>query len=71
MASTAELLVDAETAQHRLLTGTAVVEVRDQNGEMIKYQLANADKLAAYIGQLREAGRRRPLSIRFNTSKGV
>ena len=53
------------------ISGTGFFQVRDQNGEMIQYQLANADKLAAYIGQLREAGRRRPLSIRFTTSKGV
>lgn len=53
MAVTQQLLDDAEAAYHRLMTGTAMVEVRDQNGEMVKYNLANANKLAIYIQQLK------------------
>ena len=71
--TTAELLADARAAQHRLTTGTAVVTVRDQNGEMLTYQMATASRLAAYIAELeRMIGGRKPvLSILFNTSKGL
>lgn len=51
--SLSEQLADAEKAYHDLMTGTAVVEVTDQNGERVKYQAANAFRLAAYIQDLR------------------
>lgn len=54
MATTAELLADAEMAYHRLMTGTQVVEVHDQNGEVIKYNLASAPRLLSYIQALRD-----------------
>ena len=53
MATLAERLADAEAAQHALLTGTAVVELRDQNGETVKYNAATRSGLAAYIESLR------------------
>lgn len=46
-------LTDAESAYHDLMTGAAVVEVTDQNGERIKYNAANAFRLAAYIQDLK------------------
>lgn len=49
MAATTTLLAQAEQAYHRLMTGTAVVEVRDSNGETIKYNANSATKLASYI----------------------
>ena len=52
MPTTAELLTDARTAYHRLMTGTSVLEVRDQNGEVIRYQMANSTSLLAYIQRL-------------------
>ena len=48
-----EKLASAEAAYHNLLTGTAVVEVRDQNGEMVRYNAASAPRLAAYINELK------------------
>lgn len=47
-----EQLADAQKAYHDLMTGSAVVEVTDQNGERVKYNPANANRLAAYIQTL-------------------
>lgn len=52
MPTTQELLTEARAAYHALMTGTAVVEVRDQNGEIVKYQPASILRLAAYIQTL-------------------
>lgn len=52
MATTQELLDQANDAYHRLMTGAAVVEVTDQNGERVRYQPSNAYRLAAYINTL-------------------
>lgn len=49
MATTADLLAEAQDAYHRLMTGTSAVRVRDQNGEQVMYDSINANKLAAYI----------------------
>lgn len=49
----AERLVEAEGALHALLTGQAVAEVRDQNGESVRYSQANVSRLRAYIAQLK------------------
>jgi len=49
-----ERLAEAELAYHRLMTGGAVVELRDQNGEVIKYTQASATRLASYIQYLKE-----------------
>lgn len=53
MATTEELLIDAEAAYHALLTGQAVVEVRAENGDMMKYNQANRSALSAYITSLK------------------
>lgn len=52
MASTSDLLADAKTAYHSLLTGKQAVEFRDSNGETVRYNVANISKLAAYIADL-------------------
>ncbi len=49
---TQQLLNEARAAYHRLMIGEQVVEVRDQNGEMIRYSRSDADKLKAYIKEL-------------------
>lgn len=53
MATLAQRLAEAEVAYHALLTGKAVVEVRDQNGESVVYQQANRAALAAYVTDLK------------------
>lgn len=56
MADTAELearLATAETAYHNLMMGMSVAELRDENGEMVRYTPANAGRLAAYIYSLK------------------
>ena len=52
-----QALAEAETAYHRLLTGTAVAEVTDQNGEKVVYSKADQGKLLRYIEKLRLVGR--------------
>ena len=52
-----QALAEAETAYHRLLTGTAVAEVTDQNGEKVVYSKADQGKLLRYIEMLRLVGR--------------
>lgn len=46
-------LAEAIDALHLLRTGQAVVEVTDQNGEKIRYAVANRDDLRDYISELR------------------
>lgn len=53
MATLQERLTEAEAAYHDLLIGKAAVEVRDANGETIRYSSANAGRLAAYIADLK------------------
>lgn len=56
MATTAELqayLIEAETAYRDLMLGKAVVEVRDSNGETVRYSNANASRLKSYIKELK------------------
>ena len=50
---TPQMLIDAQEAYHALLTGAAIVEVRDQNGEVLKYSRANKNDLFAYIEWLK------------------
>lgn len=47
-----EQLDAARLAYFNLMTGKAVKEVMDQNGERIIYTAANADRLKAYISAL-------------------
>lgn len=44
-----QYLHEAKAAYHALLTGAAVREVRDSNGEMIVYTQANREALRSYI----------------------
>ena len=53
MATTAELLVQAETAYHQLMIGTSPRVVVDQNGERIEYTSANRAGLYSYIQELK------------------
>ena len=52
MATNDELCAEAKKAYHRLMLGEAVVEVRDQSGETLRYQAANANRLLSYIRQM-------------------
>lgn len=47
-----ELLTEAKTALHALLTGAQVVSLRDQNGEMVTYNQASVAQLRRYISEL-------------------
>ena len=56
MATVIELqtyLVEAERALHSLVLGVSAVEVRDSNGESIRYTPANVSRLKAYIADLK------------------
>lgn len=48
-AATQEMLTEARAALHRLMTGAAVAEFRDQNGETIRYSQANRNALISYV----------------------
>ena len=48
-----EKLEQAEAAYHDLMMGKGVVEVRDSNGEMVRYNAANRSQLAGYINELK------------------
>lgn len=53
MATTAQRLVEAETAYHALQTGQAAVEVRDSDGSLVRYSAANTSRLRQYIADLK------------------
>jgi hypothetical protein len=53
MAATQAQLDEAEAAYHKLMLGTSLVEFRDSNGEMARYNIASAPRLAQYIKQLK------------------
>lgn len=58
MATTAQMtawLTEAETAYHKLVTGTSARVVVDQNGERVEYTSANRNALRSYIEDLRRA----------------
>lgn len=46
------LLTEARAAYHKLMTGTALVELRDQNGESVRFSSINRAALYAYIQDL-------------------
>ena len=46
-------LTDAEAAYHKLMTGQAMVEFRDSNGEQVKYNQSSIRALMAYITDLK------------------
>ena len=47
-------LAEAESAYHDLMVGRSVVELRDQNGELVRYTPASAVRLLAYIQSLKQ-----------------
>jgi hypothetical protein len=47
-------LKQAETAYHTLRTGAQARVFVDSNGERVEFAVANADRLRAYIAELRE-----------------
>lgn len=53
MIITMQMLLDAQQAYHDLMTGAAIVEVRDQNAETIRYSKTNKNDLLAYIEWLK------------------
>lgn len=50
--ATTELLSQARTAYHKLVTGTSAREVVDQNGERVTFTAANRQSLYSYIMEL-------------------
>lgn len=52
-ATLAERLTEAEAAYHALLIGQSAAEVRDSNGETLRFTSANASRLKAYIADLK------------------
>lgn len=66
----AERLVEAEAAYHALMTSKQAVEIRDSNGESVRFNTNSASRLKAYIAELKAeiagtSGRRGPLSPSF------
>ena len=53
LASAADRLAEAQAAYHDLSIGKAAVEVRDSSGESVRFTMANASRLRAYIDDLR------------------
>lgn len=49
----AEKLQQAESAYHKLVTGTQARVVVDQNGERVEFTAANAARLRMYIEELK------------------
>lgn len=49
MVTNAELLTEAKSALHSLLTGRAIARVRDSNGEEVQYNKADIPALRQYI----------------------
>ena len=46
-------LAEAEQAYHDLMTGQSAAELKDSNGETIRYTPANASRLLGYITSLK------------------
>jgi hypothetical protein len=53
MAATQAQLDEAEAAYHSLCIGKGMVEFRDSNGELVRYNVASLPRLAQYIQQLK------------------
>lgn len=47
-------LTEAKAALHNLHLGQSAVEIRDSNGDAVRYTPANASRLKAYIAELEE-----------------
>lgn len=54
MATLAERLVEAEAAYHSLLIGQGIAELRDQNGETVRYSKTDIGALRGYIAALKQ-----------------
>ena len=54
MATTAQLLADAQAAYHLLMTGQSVASFKDSNGETVTYNQASAPRLLDYIKTLQD-----------------
>ncbi len=52
MATNAELLAQAKTAKHKLVTGTLARVFMDQNGERVEWNKTNIADLDSYIAGL-------------------
>lgn len=52
MATAAQRLVEAQNALHALRIGQSAVEVRDSNGESVRFTAANESRLRQYIAEL-------------------
>lgn len=63
------LLAEAKTAYHNLMTGQAMVEVRDQNGENVRFSQINRAALYSYIQEL-ERKLCKPAGARANRPMG-
>ncbi len=46
-------LNEAEQAYHSLMIGASVAEIRDHNGEVMRFTPPNAPKLLAYITSMK------------------
>ncbi len=46
-------LIEAEAAYHKLNIGEQAAEVRDSNGESVRFTQANQARLRAYIAELK------------------
>lgn len=61
-------LAEAEEAYHQLSMGKSIVELKDSNGETVKYGQASARQLGMYIATLRAqlgCGGSRPMEVWF------
>ena len=69
MATTRELLAEAQRARHALVTGQAPKVVVDQNGERVEFNSTNMAELNKYINSLETtiSGTRsnRPMTVYF------
>ena len=68
MTTSATYLEEAKAARHKLLTGTARVEVRTEEGT-VKYNVTDLTRLEEYISRLERevngSGRRRAVGAIF------
>lgn len=55
MVYTQQMLDEAEAALHEIMLGRGVAEVRDQNGETLRYSKVNIAELRSYILTIQHA----------------
>ncbi|MFP7671749.1 gpW family head-tail joining protein [Marivita sp. S0852] len=74
MATLAERLGEGENALHDLLLGQQAVEVRDSNGESVRFTPTKREELRRYIRELTDeiaGAQKRARMIQFQTCKGA